>query len=447
MKKKLLIIKTLILITIGQSFAQENQSSKDLKFRRSSLCKILIESESFPKKDTVIRAYNSAPFPELYNDHSIAYPSFNPTDFKITNEDRKTYGHLAIDSTKDNTSFLSMIKDPSSITNKIVDKNYEDMPILIDKYVKSNKIANKIIAKWFNRTEDGSFNMELVDQRGLYDASYKDVNIAKRANNGTELLKAAGQDLIANTFIVFSRMKYVNNEVIASQVRDKLKFLAKYKLSGIGLTLANKAIDVTYDKARIGYSVWTTSYLYKLKWNDTVAEKFGKDYYMEKSNLDAAKKEAFDNSDYFELEYVGSQNSTSVVTFSFTESRTEEQIVKLSTIRNLDHVFSKLQKEYDQFKPKVQLLTADPITAKIGMKEGLEGGEKFEVLEQIIDPKTGLTEYKRKGIIKVEKGKVWDNLYNLSDASSDNKTVDGLDRTTFKGGKDFYANMLIREIK
>lgn len=448
MIKKVLLIKIIILFFIVQSFAQDNQQTKDLKFRRSSLSKILIESESFPMKDTVIKAYKSAPFPELYNDHSFEHPLFNPSDIKITNEDRKAYGHKEVDTTKkDKSSLMSIIKDPSNMTNRIIDKNFEDMPILIDKYIKSNKIANKIVAKWFNRQDDGSFSMDLVNERGLYDASYKDVNIAKRANNGTELLKAAGQDLIPNTFIVFSRMKFVNNEVIASQLRDKLKTLASYELSSYQLILANAAINILYNKAKIGYSVWTTSYLYKLKWNDTVADKFGRDYYMEKSSIDASKKEAFDNSDYFQLEYVGSQNSTSVVTFSLKESRTNEQIVKLSTIRNLDHVFAKLQKEYDQFKPKVQLLTADPITAKIGMKEGLEGGEKFEVLEQVIDPKTGLTEYKRKGIIKVEKGMVWDNRFNLSDAITESKSPNGIDRTTFKGGKDFYTNMLIREIK
>ena len=63
----------------------------------------------------------------------------------------------------------------------------------------------------------------------------------------------------------------------------------------------------------------------------------------------------------------------------------------------------KLQKKYDVFKTKTPLFTGNPITAKIGKKEGLEGGEKFEVLEMNQDPKTGAITYKNIGTIKVDK--------------------------------------------
>jgi len=41
--------------------------------------------------------------------------------------------------------------------------------------------------------------------------------------------------------------------------------------------------------------------------------------------------------------------------------------------------------EYEVFKVKVPVLTNEPITAQIGMKEGLEGGEKFEEETEAID--------------------------------------------------------------
>jgi hypothetical protein len=83
------------------------------------------------------------------------------------------------------------------------------------------------------------------------------------------------------------------------------------------------------------------------------------------------------------------------------------------------------------------------------MKEGLEGGEKFEVLEQVVDPKTGLTKYKSKGTIKVDKDLLWDNRFNAgAEPSADaDKTKPVLDRTTFNGGKKFYSGMLIRQLK
>jgi hypothetical protein len=150
------------------------------------------------------------------------------------------------------------------------------------------------------------------------------------------------------------------------------------------------------------------------------------------------------NTELFQMEFVGSQKATTLVTFSLKEKRTEEQIIKLSVTRNIDKVFAKLQKNYDVFKPKVPLYTGEPITAKIGLKEGLEGGDKFEVLEPVLDQKSGKIEYKNIGTIKVDGDKIWDNNSVLGDEP----VVDGaIDRTTFKGGKKFYSGLLIRQIK
>ena len=85
------------------------------------------------------------------------------------------------------------------------------------------------------------------------------------------------------------------------------------------------------------------------------------------------------------------------------------------------------------------------------MKEGLEGGEKFEVLEQTMNSKTGLTEYESKGKITVDKDLIWDNRYNIgTDPMPGDSTAavrPPLDRTTFSGGKKYYPGMLIRQLK
>jgi len=174
---------------------------------------------------------------------------------------------------------------------------------------------------------------------------------------------------------------------------------------------------------------------------------------MEKAAIDPKKKAAFDKTDLFKLEFVGDESASGLVTFSLKEKRTEEQIITLSTTRIIDNVYAKLQKKYDVFKTKTPLYTGDPITAKIGKKEGLEGGERFEVLEQIIDPKTGVATYKNVGIIKVDKDLIWDNTFTdgiapVADPAADGKNAKPvIDRTTFEGGKKFFSGMLIRQIK
>ena len=415
MKLKKVLFAMLVVAT-SNSFAQSNNEVKDVKYRRSSLHTILIESENFPKKESVIKAYNAAPFPEKYDNHSIGEKSFDP----------KKYG----------------------ATKELSD---DEMAVVVAKYLKDNKIGNKLVAKWFDRKANGFFDIDLISQRGLISASFTDIKTAEASAEGKALLQTAGLDLINNTFVVVSKMKFYENEPVARAAREAALIAA----SKLGMAiLRDKAVDVAnkgYDKAKEGYSVWTTSYLYKLKWDDATSNTFYQDLWIDASTEGnvAEKKANFDKSDLFQLEFIGSENSTSLVTFSLSEKRTEAQIINLAVTRNVDNVYAKLQKKYDVFKTKVPLFTGNPLTAKIGMKEGLEGGEKFEVLEANMDPKTGIIEYKKKGTIKVDKNLIWDNRYNAGLPITDETGAEiknPLNGTTFEGGSKFYPGMLLRQV-
>ncbi|RYU91466.1 hypothetical protein EWM62_05875 [Mucilaginibacter terrigena] len=440
---------------LGLSFAANAQTSApatqstELKYRRSSLHLILLESEDFPRKDVVIKAYHEAPFPDKYNNHAIPVTGVDPSGYALSESEKVTAGTRKTGMAAFGANMLS------TATAGIVDKDAADMPTITNKIVKDKKIANLLVAKWFNRQPDGSFDMKLVGERGSYDATEMQANIAKGSARGTASLSDAGEELIGNTFVVLTKLKFVSNEPIAAAIREVAKLKAN-SLPAMFQPAALKLLDIAYNKAKEGYSVWTTSYLYRLKWNDSTAAVFYNDLWMEKGNIDAKRKEAFDKTDLFQMEYIGSEKSSSLVTFSLKQTRTEDQIVELATVRNVEHVFAKLQKTYEVFKPKTPIYSGEPVTAKIGMKEGLEGGEKFEVLEQTIDPKTGLTTYVKKGTVTVDKKKIWDNRFNAGEevSESDNKDKEKkdkdqpeLDRTYFKGGGKFYAGMLLRQIK
>ena len=77
------------------------------------------------------------------------------------------------------------------------------------------------------------------------------------------------------------------------------------------------------------------------------------------------------------------------------------------------------------------------------MKEDLEGGEKFEVLEMKMNRKTGLTEYKKVGTATVDKKIIWDNRYNAGE-KIDQGDVTG---TLFHGSKRIQPGMLLKLIK
>ncbi|WP_341966109.1 hypothetical protein [Flavobacterium psychrophilum] len=424
------LIITLSLFLVGTSaFVQAQEKPLDVKYRRSSLHTMVVESEKFPQKDVVLKAFNNAPFPEKYNNHQIAQKSFNPANYTLTAEEKAKFNSTS------KTAKINL-DEPES-----VDK---ELPARIQKYFEKEKIAHKLVAKWFNRKADGSFDSNLVSERGVFNASFLDQKTAQASSEGDALLKTAGFELIDNTFVVVNKFNFVENEPVARVIRDAAKIAAS-KLP-MGQEVAMRLADKAYDKAKEGYSIWATSYLYKLVWNETVSNTFYADLYMDKTNLDPAKKKAFDNSDLFKLEFVGDESASALVTFSLKENRTEEQIIALSTVRITDNVYAKLQKKYAVFKTKTPLFTGNPITAKIGTKEGLEGGEKFDVLEQTINEKTGIATYKSIGTIKVEKDLIWDNAYNGTEKENTEATP-AIDRTTFSGGKKYYPGLLIRQIK
>lgn len=442
---------------------------------------MIIESEKFPMKDTIVKSFYEAPFPDKYDEHSFGVKSFNPATYVLNDEEKKglkkstsATGDLlgSIGSTA-LTAFAAtqgIALDPATFE---IDRSLlpEEVPVIIQKYLSKNRVANKMVAKWYNRQIDGSFDINLISDRSLYNASEKEANISKKVSDGTNLLKYAGIELLGNTFLVVNKFKFIKNEIPANLARLGARMIAS-KLSSPFNTIAIKAADIAYALASVGYSVKATSYLYKLKWNDSVQAVFDNNLYFDKTSINAEKKAAFDISDLFQMEFVGSENASGLVMIDFTsKGRTQETIVKTATIRTIDEVYAKLQRSYDVFLPKTELYTGgEIITAKIGMKEGLVGGEKFEVFEPTQNPETGIIKFVSKGKITVDKNSIWDNRYNAGSVpeaentslsvakveDTNNKTVENntekeitppLDRTTFKGSKKYYSGMLIKQIK
>lgn len=435
-----------VLMGIGLVTVAEKKKVKE-KYHRSSLHTIFIEmdkdTEDGMNKDAIVlEAYDSMPFPDKYNEHRISENSIDPSSIEITEADRvkpkSKFGKIG--------NFLkSKIDMKGDIVPDLDGESAADLKLKVDKYLKEHRVANELVAKWFNRKGDGSFDMELIKERGAYDANALDIKVAQGSERGVAVLQDAGEELIQNTFIVVTRMKYVKNEVIANAIK-----IAALKLPGALQAAALLAADGFLKE---GYSVWTKSFLYKLKWDKEIGDEFYSKYWISEGTKNAQdRKKAFENSDLFQMEYIGKKSAITMITETIgevlgttkKEVRNVDDLVKESAIRTIDKVYAKLQKKYDVFKPRVPLLSGSPITAKIGMKEGLKGGEKFEVLEQKLDAKTGKIKYVKKGRIKVskEKGKVWDNRYSLDAKNFDKEGV-----TYFEGKGKYYPGMLIRQVK
>jgi len=398
-----------------------DKSTAAIKYRRSSLHTMIIEDAKLPKIDIILNTFHNAPFPEKYNDHTVGEKSFNLANY---------------------------MAEPVINENGKEEKADKDLSPAINKYFAENKTANKIVAKWFNRKDNGAFDMTLIQERGMYDASAQDIQIASSSSRGDAALADAGEELLPNTFVVVSYSKFVSNEVAAAAVKATAYAVASTK--GAFKVPLEKAADLLYEKTRHGYSVWTTAYLYKLNWNDSTSAVFYQNYWMDESKIDPAKKEAFDNTNLFSLQLLGFEKASILISGLGKNADSETSIIKNATLKSIDAVYAKLQRKFEPFRTKTPLVSSEPITAKIGMKEGLESGDKYEVLEQTVSPE-GKVVYKRKGVITVEKNKIMDNRYAAGEIPLDEegnpiKPENDFEYTTFKGGKGYYAGMLIRQI-
>lgn len=451
MRKLIFTVLTVAcLVGTTQTFAQE--SSQDYKYRRSSLSMILIESESFPNKDAVMSSWNNYPFPDKYNKHDIDLKSFNINSIVLSEQDLLNAGFLkdtlknALQITKA-TGSLKPVKylNAEKSLAVVMPTEKQEYQLKIDKEMNDNKLANKLVAKWFDRSAAGKFDMSLIQERGFYNASELEAGIAQGQTKGLASLGDAGEELLRNTFVTFTKLNFIENEPAAAIVRDAAKIEIAKSMAGKPQMLIDKALsgaDEVYEKTKEGYSLWSKTWLYQLNWNDSIAAVFYNDLWSNPS--------AFDKSDLFSLEFVGVQYNQSLVTFKIGETRTEEQIIDLALVRNVDNAFAKLQKQNDVFKPKVPIISIDPIIALIGEKESINEKSQFEVLEMVWDEKEGKTTWKSVGKCKVDKKRpIWDNRYNAGVKSEPQTDSDGnvINGTAMKGSKKIQPGMLIKQIK
>jgi len=144
------------------------------------------------------------------------------------------------------------------------------------------------------------------------------------------------------------------------------------------------------------------------------------------------------------MRFVGAHTVQSGKTSLRGVSTNGEMIRKVCT-RAIDKSIVELQRQHDEFKIKTPLHSTSPITAKIGVKEGIDEGTKFEVLEKREDA-NGRTSYRRVGTVAPVRGKVWDNRYLANEEGFDGADLGATEFKKISGG-DFYPGMLIREIK
>lgn len=392
---------------------------ENMEYRRSSLCSILIRHPERQYDFDIAQVFPTIPIPDKYNDHNLDERDITSTMIR---------------------------KNKSARGKNVMDKT-------IIPYIENECLGKQLVSKWFNRDDglggDGSFDLDLVKERGLYDADYFDEQVAAQSIRGMSLLEDAGEDLIGNTFVIFNDIEYLDKEKAAAwaslgvMVASSIAQTA-VKDNNLKKSIKNAEKSITDMNKEIGgFRVTITTYLYRLRWDNETAGTFYSQYYTDKP--DAAKKAAFNNDKgTFHLDYVGSYK---VKTGKTTMGGVKDQhgMIRKVCQRAIDKNIAELQKEFEDFRVKTPLFSISPMSAKIGLKEDITPNSKFEVLEEVEDAE-GRIHYRRVGVVKPIKGKIWDNRY-MAEFEKENK---GSTRTAteFKvvSGKGFYPGMLLRQI-
>jgi len=406
--KKIIILLFCLVVGATEMLSAQTTSDVELQYKRSSLYSLLISHNKAQFAGEIENVFFDIPIPDKFNNHDLS---------------------------------VKVITSPENKTDEQI----------ITTFLTQNDVAKHVVGRWFNRDpESGVCDMNLISERGLYNASYLDVEMAKMSQRGFGILADAGEQLIGNTFVLVNDIRYNDRSkgariggAVAGGILSVLGSL--FGLGDVG-DLISEGVGAMISSLK-GFGVTVTSYLYRLEWNDEVANTFYTQHYLSEGETDTAKRDAFAQSDIFKLTYVGKQSTTSGnLTMASGVDFDPVAMIRKVCARAIDESIIALQRAHDEFKIKTPIHSVEPdITAHIGLKEGVTEGNRYEVLEPRYD-KDGKVVFARVGVVQPVKGKIWDNRYMATEEGSAGSK---LSATTFRkvtGGK-FYPGLLLREIK
>lgn len=346
------------------------QELSEVKYQRGSVIQMMIEHPMYMFNDEVANVFKKLPVSERFNNHNLGV--------KVV---------------------------------KFATQEFSDQQSNISSFIDQVNLGGRAVAKWFNWNKNtGAFNMDLVKERGLYNASALDKELASLNIRGSSILYDAGEKLIPNTYLIMSDICYKG----------------KY---------SNKEKDMNYVKKTHSFDVKIVSYIYQLNWDNDKLNEFYSIYYNGATDfINKVNQYNFTFRAKVETDYSEKSNYIS-----------QAVLIERVVARCLDINMAKLQRAYPDFRIKALITSTEPIQAEIGLKECITPDSVFEVLEMDVNDK-GIVTYNRVGIVSPVEGKVWDNRYM---ADEEDTPLSKLKATTFKviKGNDFYPGMIIREIE
>ncbi len=261
----------------------------------------------------------------------------------------------------------------------------------ISRILDETHVPNLIIANTYKRNPDGTFSMELVQQRGLMNATDDQIKMANASKRGLDAVKDAGEALIKKSYI------------IVFEYSDILKV---QNLSGAKY----QSVSNTY-KDKNGFICQTRAYVYLLDFNDSISSIFYNKLWTQDSdpaNVKAEKRVMFDNFK-FPVKYIGTfynplisaVQSNPVKNSYFSASQKSETELLAELVQNgIDATTFSVEKKLADFQVKSPIAMVHPLRTKVGLKEGLRIDQRFFAYESV-QKKDGTVKWKKRGVVRV----------------------------------------------
>lgn len=250
-------------------------------------------------------------------------------------------------------------------------------------YLNQSNVGLDLVAKMFNRQPDGTMDISLMEERGLYNATDEDYIQSVATKRGIDRLKDFGENLIAHSYITVIDYQNVRYEYVEG-----------WKSSG----------DYYWKGHAVGY-------LYQIDWSLDLLNAVYNCWIMEDDTPEVAaqKRKNFEEIQVpFKL-VLSSVASMSVNTEIERKKRANEKVDVARQKQLKQHemfqegtekVFSNFEEQHERFQLKTGVYETHPVRAKIGEKEGLEKDMVFYVYENVAKEDNTITQ-KRIGVIAV----------------------------------------------
>ena len=273
------------------------------------------------------------------------------------------------------------------------------------------KIPNGIIAKWFSRADDGKFDMSVIHERGLYNATDADVVAASASKRGLAKLQDAGEKLISHSYVMvlaFGKIKTME-EIYDEQDAARRKAA---KASGKEF----KPVSRTKN----GYQGEVAGFLFRLSDVSETMNNFYSNMWIfddDSPATIAAKRQMFDTTT-FKLSFVTSVVATCEGTqLNIGSQMTKAQLFDVLMNSSVQNLVTGFENKVDEWKVRTALYSTFPLRAKIGTKENLTVEDRYFVYEFRMG-KDNAVHAERRGVVRAKK--VVNNSHVAEGSGSDN---------------------------